>query len=347
MYNNLFTYATSELSQDAFICWLLSHAMKDCNSDSALSDCAKEFIRFFIKDLKNEDVYLSKPPEKQYKSIDVLITVNDKYKVIIEDKTHTADHDNQLIRYREIVQKDFDGYECIGVYYKTGFQSDLKNVSDAGYVICNRETILAILKKYITKIQNNIFLDYYNYLNEFDIRANNFKNSSVADWNWEQINGFYNYCQNNIDKDLKIGFGYVPNQTGGFWGMWLWNEIFINADGLNCEVYLQCEFTNGNLNICYRASSRNENNSNIKIQRKNRNALIWKNVNGNRENIAEKYNFRKPSRFGTGKSVALGVYNADISTYEDACSELKNAIDDFYKLVEEIKQQSKIMENML
>ena len=86
------------------------HAMKDCNSDSPLSDCAKEFIRFFIKDLKNEDVYLSKPPEKQYKSIDVLITVNDKYKVIIEDKTHTADHDNQLIRYREIVQKDFDGF---------------------------------------------------------------------------------------------------------------------------------------------------------------------------------------------------------------------------------------------
>ncbi len=341
MYNNLFTYATSELSQDAFICWLLSHAMKGCNADPALSDCAKEFIRFFIKELKDEDVYLSERPEKQYKSIDVLITVNDKYKVIIEDKTHTADHDNQLIRYSETVLKDFDGYKCIGVYYKTGFQSDLTNVNEAGYVICNRENILSILKKYITKTKNNIFLDYYNYLNEFDVKANDFMNSPVTNWNWEQINGFYNYCQNNLkEPQLKIGFGYVPNQTGGFWGMWLWNEIYVNADGLRCEVYLQCEFTNGKFNICYRASNRDKNNSNIKIQRKNRVALIWKNVDGKWENVAEKYNFKKPSRFGSGKSVALGIYNADITTYEDAYSELKNAIDNFFKLVEEIKQQS-------
>ena len=27
---NLFYYATSELSQDAFICWLLSHCLKEC-----------------------------------------------------------------------------------------------------------------------------------------------------------------------------------------------------------------------------------------------------------------------------------------------------------------------------
>ena len=59
MNNNLFRYATSELSQDAFICWLLSYAIKDCNKDEALTNCAKDFIRFFIPELENENIYLS------------------------------------------------------------------------------------------------------------------------------------------------------------------------------------------------------------------------------------------------------------------------------------------------
>ena len=52
MHNNLFRYATSELSQDAFICWLLSYAIKDCQKDKVLSDCAKEFLHSFIPELK-------------------------------------------------------------------------------------------------------------------------------------------------------------------------------------------------------------------------------------------------------------------------------------------------------
>lgn len=83
MNNNLFQYATSELSQDAFICWLLSFAIKDCQKDPALTACAKEFLRLFVPALKDDDVYLSEPPRRQYKSIDVLVTVNGKYKVII------------------------------------------------------------------------------------------------------------------------------------------------------------------------------------------------------------------------------------------------------------------------
>ena len=34
--NNLFEYATSELSQDAFICWLASYAHEEAEKDAAL-----------------------------------------------------------------------------------------------------------------------------------------------------------------------------------------------------------------------------------------------------------------------------------------------------------------------
>ncbi len=334
MENNIFRYATSELSQDAFICWLLSYAIKDCKKDPALTECAKEFIRYFIPELENETVFLSEPPCRQYKSIDVLITVNDKYKVIIEDKTHTSDHDNQLLRYSETVKNDFPEFECVGVYYKIGFQSDFANVHEAKYVLCGRETILSILGKYISRTTNDIFKNYYEYLNEFNIKANQFITLPIESWGWEQINGFYKYCQDNLtDTGLNIGFGYVHNQSGGFYGMWLWEPRYIDADGLTCEVYLQCEFKNGEFKICYRASSKNE-----QIKRNNREALIWKKVDNSWFNIAKKHNFKKPDRYGTGKSVALGVYKVTPSTYEEAVLSINAAIKDFYALTDEIRE---------
>lgn len=333
MNNNLFQYATSELSQDAFICWLLSYALKDCDKDKALTECAKEFLRFFIPELKDEPVYLSEPPQRQYKSIDVLITVNDKYKVIIEDKTHTSDHDNQLMRYREIIEADFPEYKCVGVYYKIGFQSDLKNVKEAEYIICNKERILSILGKYISLTTSDIFKNYYEYLNEFNKKANMYHSLPLDCWGWEQINGFYNCCQKTFtDIGLNIGFGYVPNKSGGFYGMWMGNAIHIDAEELECDVYVQCEFANGKLNICYKAGSING----TKIRKKNREALIGKTVDGKRVPVASKYNFTKPPRYGTGKTVTLAIYDEKVYNYKDAINAIKNAVDDFYKITEEL-----------
>ncbi len=56
---NLFSYATSELSQDAFICWLLAWAHpenKEINSDSpALHACARALIEAFFEKHKNRE----------------------------------------------------------------------------------------------------------------------------------------------------------------------------------------------------------------------------------------------------------------------------------------------------
>ena len=56
---NLFGYATSELSQDAFICWLLSYAIEGgASKDAALHGCAVEFLR---KVLPDDDCMWSMP----------------------------------------------------------------------------------------------------------------------------------------------------------------------------------------------------------------------------------------------------------------------------------------------
>ena len=46
--NNLFNYATSELSQDAFLCWLASYALEDAEPDDALRSCAREMLELFV-----------------------------------------------------------------------------------------------------------------------------------------------------------------------------------------------------------------------------------------------------------------------------------------------------------
>lgn len=46
--NNLFNYATSELSQDAFLCWLASYALEDAEPDDTLRSCAREMLELFV-----------------------------------------------------------------------------------------------------------------------------------------------------------------------------------------------------------------------------------------------------------------------------------------------------------
>ena len=76
---NIFKYATKELSQDAFIFWLLDHANpKYENVNQALKNCALSLISEFFK-LENKKI-----PErieqfslsKQYKNIDILLKIN-------------------------------------------------------------------------------------------------------------------------------------------------------------------------------------------------------------------------------------------------------------------------------
>lgn len=47
---NIFDIATKELSQDAFITWLLMFADEGCKGeDEALNECAREFVTELIK----------------------------------------------------------------------------------------------------------------------------------------------------------------------------------------------------------------------------------------------------------------------------------------------------------
>lgn len=75
MENNLFTYAASELSQNAFLCWLVSFGKtKEANAESpeglALRVCAYDFLRAAMP---NEELDV----RRQHLHTDVLAMIND------------------------------------------------------------------------------------------------------------------------------------------------------------------------------------------------------------------------------------------------------------------------------
>lgn len=333
--NNIFHYATSELSQDAFLCWLFSFALKEVDSDPVLKECAEDFLKQFIPELKNEnEIWLSNEPERQYKSIDILLTVNDKYKIIIEDKTHTKEHGNQLERYINTVKSNFTNYVVKGIYFKTGFQSDLSAVTGAGYMYFGLESVLSVIEKYASKTTSEIFNSYYSYLKKWYDDINKYKYLPLCKWDYAQINGFYN----SLEKEfcgMQSDYGYVPNRSGGFYGMWFYNDIYRTYNEAKYELYLQCEFSSGELKICYKASSQ----SDTKIDKEVREHFIGKNGN-DYVNIAEKYGFEKPHWLRGGKTSTLGIYkfSSNNISHIQVKDIISSAIESFKQIVKELDE---------
>ena len=159
MKNNLFSFATSELSQDAFICWCLNWINYP---NEELYFMAKDIFFNLLKEneksLENEEVEI----KRQYKKIDVLVILkNSKIAYIIEDKTNTFES-NQIIKYKEELEKDPKIKENTikTVYFKTGFWFSYDDLVSADIKI-DREDFLKIIKKY--KGKNQILDDYCEY----------------------------------------------------------------------------------------------------------------------------------------------------------------------------------------
>ena len=188
---NLFTHATSELSQDAFILWLFEWADSECAAeDKALHETAQEFVRLL---LENKDLEIhSVDCKKQERHIDVFAIVNEKYALIIEDKTYSSEHSNQVERYSQWVKKhkEYSKLELHCVYFKTGNESHYKLNKLAEkydlehFTIVTRKDVLNVLYK--TESHNAILRDYVDHLQNLQDRTNSYLTLPITDWkSWE------------------------------------------------------------------------------------------------------------------------------------------------------------------
>lgn len=227
---NIFEIATKELSQDAFITWLLMWANDSYKAtDEDLHQCGKEFVSTLIKNqYPNFSESINKVKVKrQEKKIDVWAEVNDKYLIIIEDKTNSRDHSEQLEKYKEIAEKwcqENNKEKPICIYLKTGneCEANLKKIRDKEYSIFDRKKFINLLNKF-EQIKNNIFSDFYERMLQIDNLTNGYDKVEISEWEGYEWQGFYMAIE---DKVKHIEWGYRNTVARGFWSFWLtWEKV--------------------------------------------------------------------------------------------------------------------------
>jgi PD-(D/E)XK nuclease superfamily len=292
---NLFNLATKELSQDAFIAWLLQWTSPECQKyDALLSECAKRFaielLSLQINPNQRPSEITTVEVERQWEKIDVCAEINGKYLLIIEDKTFTGKHSDQLPRYKEsaIARCAKNNLQLSCVYLKTGSESAslLENVKRDGFAVFTRRDFLEILNH--SPVNNHIFIDFKERLQALEDEESQFSKKFIKDWNDSNWVGFYRV----LEKRRKNVNWEKVNPPGG---NPFWNAVLNSNKNGNGTFWIQIE--QGPL--CFKIGWMSEN-QNAKYYYDTLMACCSKGSD-----------IRKPNRFGNKNSTTKTIATVD------------------------------------
>lgn len=326
---NIFNYATKESWQDAVICWLIDWAgRKDVQDkgDKDLHACGRRFVKALLDkhranlapDIKEIEI------RRQDNDIDVLARINGPQGqvLLIEDKTDTGEHGDQLKRYYKAVVEGKTGLgevheeNLFPIFLKTGNQSlaEEKRIEEIveidgryGYRVFNRKEFLEkVLDHY--KGSNPILTDLRAYLQAREADTNSFKNWKTGEskkWSKYAWQGFLRCLEEEFINCMRDwGWGYVPNPQGGFWGFaWGFNEI----EKREAELYLQLEIVPGEPDkqkLCFKVGVGNKENRGVTRNKWHKWCMAA---------VAEVAGIEatKPKRFGAGRYMTVAQWGKD------------------------------------
>jgi hypothetical protein len=295
---NLFRFGTSELSQDAFLCWLLSWADDRCKStNQILHGLGAKFIDAIYSKAKAQPPMqpLNIEIRKQEGGIDILCIVNGESAVLIEDKVGTKQHSDQLPRYKDhVLSLGFSAEKAVPVYIQTGDQSDYGDVEKHGYAVVERRDVLTVLESPEGSAAckgSDIVFDFTSYLRQIENDVRSYATLPVANWSWNSWKGFYA----GIQRELADGsWDYVPNASGGFLGFW-WHW----CGDAHCEQYLQLEQEKFCFKICVPDMPKRS-----ELRGYWHRKIAWE---GQKHGLKVK----RPGRFGNGKFMTVAILDDD------------------------------------
>ena len=230
---NLFKYATSELSQDAFLLWLLEWGNPENKAyDNSLYEISKSFILFLIDENDSFEIE-NVTCKKQYKNIDVLALINGKIAVIIEDKIFTKEHDDQIEVYQNIVKQDFGvGYPIKSVYLKTGNEClrslRIKSQKEKFKIVTRNNLLNVLCSRSCTNVILRDFLDRIKSIEDATLA---YEREPVLKWSPFAWQGFFLKLENLL---CDGEWGWVPH-PGRFWGYW-WNYRWLGDCGIKLQI---------------------------------------------------------------------------------------------------------------
>jgi hypothetical protein len=291
---NLFTLATKELSQDAFLAWLLQWAHPRCRDyNKELQAVAESFLGELIS-LQSEVPASIERVEagRQWENIDVWAEVNNSHLIIIEDKVGTGQHSNQLSRYRATGEKwcQERGCKLVCVYIKTHSDSasNLANVERQGFAVLNRKRLLDFLNAH--EVRSDIYTDFRDRLRELERLETKFDRKKVSEWDGNDWKGFYQALE---QRRPVVTWGYVNNPAGGFWNLVL---NWFDHEGV-CP-YMQIE--QGNL--CFKVGEVYDSHRNV---RERFHTLLMTAAQPEME-------LQRPGRFGSGTYMTVAVVRRQV-----------------------------------
>lgn len=245
MQPNLFAFATSELSQEAIICWLASWATAPAQAGREhLRLLGQDFLRYLfarceIQAPRNiETLKIERQAGSKQDRIDILLTVNGDYVILIEHKNRTTEHSDQLLRYRAYVcgGRGVPEDKLLPIYLQTGDQ-DFEAVEYSGFKVVRRADLLTVLESprgRAAAASSDILADFTATLRAREDEVQAFRTRHPAEWSDAQWQGFYAWLQETTTE--KGNWHKVVNARGGFWGYyWFWH-----GDD-RCKQYLQLE----------------------------------------------------------------------------------------------------------
>lgn len=277
---NIFNYATKELTQDAFITWLLHWANpthKDKNE--LLHILGTSFLKSLVSChgiTFNEEISDLKI-RQQYNKIDVFVSFRVKdasYGIIIEDKVHSSEHGNQLQRYKSKITALKTCDVLIPIYFKTGYHISFESIQKNGYYYYSIKDFLKHLtSEKVTEINHDVLTQYYRYLlkkeseyDNADIQANNYITEPLKKWTWWTCARFFQEYKNHF----KGGWGTVPNNREAMLAFWFGKKDFIskniNNELVNLHLYMDIVFKSNKVSVNYRIGLKGKEQINISIR---------------------------------------------------------------------------------
>ncbi|MDF9842851.1 MULTISPECIES: hypothetical protein [unclassified Paenibacillus] len=177
---NLFHFATKELAQDAFLCWVFRHA--DSEAESSVRTISRKLLDQIIQNYRelNKNDFAAESwdsytltIQQQLKNIDILLTFTSKitggqFQVLIEDKTWSDENRfEQLEHYLAKLKDIHSEMIVIPVFFKTGYVSDkkLNELRNRKIVTVVHRDICTLLKDHIDP-QNQILVSWWEYFQE-------------------------------------------------------------------------------------------------------------------------------------------------------------------------------------
>tara|TARA_B100000242_G_scaffold284081_2_gene246994 strand:- start:5778 stop:6773 length:996 start_codon:yes stop_codon:yes gene_type:complete len=253
---NIFEFATKELSQDAFICWLIAwskntEAQMCSGSNKHIYNASQKFLELLLGKEYESGIQVGDVQQQKYHT-DIIVEFTNGKCLLIEDKINAIATEEQVNAYAELIKRNSSNVSnlCTPVLLITGNQDFPK--ADNIHVV-RRSDILKCLDGFDEICADyDIFTDFFKHIKAKEHAFNAWKDTPVKNWTVDAIEGFYSELKSS---GLDSSFGYVANPRGGLW-VFYFGAQKIKTD---MEAYFQMEATiyddQCNLALYLRASS--------------------------------------------------------------------------------------------